>query len=283
MLYSFYFIQLATSLGTSSLFDFVFGFQKYCLCRCGLARHISDNVRAGRLLGGEFIYPHQFPWLATVNAGSSSAVGSLISDRHIISAASPLYGFSAGNLTVTLGAHDRCGEGDPALVNSVSSLSIHPGYSPTNGDNDIALLRLRHTVAFNDFVSPVCMPLYGSEERGRIAWTVSWTEYPGNSTCTPRVTSLPMLSKRSCLAATDEPALTTADKGCLGPLGSKNVICKSDVGAPVMTRWTSGTPFRLVGVVSLASCQELNPPLYTRINAHYGWIHSHVRNDCQCF
>lgn len=66
-------------------------------------------------------------------------------------------------ITVSLGAHDQCGNGsNPGLNVSVAAVHIHPGFAPTSKHNDIALLRLRHLVPFNQFISPICMPHYGS-------------------------------------------------------------------------------------------------------------------------
>lgn len=52
----------------------------------------SENNINGRLVG-ESSTPHEFPWLAVVNVGSKSLGGSLLSDRHVVTAASALYGY----------------------------------------------------------------------------------------------------------------------------------------------------------------------------------------------
>ncbi|XP_063629962.1 vitamin K-dependent protein C-like [Cydia splendana] len=264
--------------------------------RCGVPhRYLSEYSRSGRLLGGETTTAHQFPWLAAVNIASRSIGGSLISDRHIVTAASPLYGKSFNEVSVTLGAHDRCGNGsDPVLNTSVSDIIIHPGFSPTNRDNDIALLKLRHVVPFGRFISPICMPHYGgfltldlidsrhgAPESGQVAWTAAWTGTDNNESCTPRVATLPILPTRSCLKDTVNSNFVTPDKGCLGPLGARNIICEADVGAPIMQRHP-GFSFRLAGVVSSSSCDRITSPLYTRIIDHAGWVYQHTHSDCQC-
>ncbi|XP_048007017.1 chymotrypsin-like protease CTRL-1 [Leguminivora glycinivorella] len=284
LLFGAYFVHLVGALHISGgLFGYVFGFQKICLCRCGVPhRYLSEYSRTGRLLGGEATTAHQFPWLAAVNIASRSIGGSLISDRHVVTAASPLYGKSFNEVSVSLGAHDRCGGGsDPVLNTSVSDIIIHPGFSPTNRDNDIALLKLRHVVTFGRFISPICMPHYGAPESGQVAWTVAWTGTSKNESCTPRVASLPVLPTSSCLKASVDSHLVTPDKGCLGPLGARNIICEADVGAPIMQRHP-GFSFRLAGVVSTSSCDRVTSPLYTRIIDHAGWIYRHTHSDCQC-
>lgn len=44
-----------------------------------------------RMVGGVLLEPHKLPWLAiVVSKGVISAMGALISDRHVLTAASPL-------------------------------------------------------------------------------------------------------------------------------------------------------------------------------------------------
>ncbi|XP_073952516.1 chymotrypsinogen B-like [Choristoneura fumiferana] len=282
LLFGAYFVHLVTAFHFSGgMFGYVFGFQKICLCRCGVAhRFLPEYSRTGRILGGEGISPHQFPWLAAVSVGNQTVGGSLISDRLIVSAASPFYGKAPNEISVSLGAHDRCGNGsNPGLNVSVSDVHIHPGFAPASKHNDIALLRLRHVVPFSQFISPICMPHYGVPESGQVAWTVAWNR---NASCTPRVVTLPILPTTSCLKGVKEPHLFTPDKACLGPLGAKNVICQGDIGAPVMQRYLTSS-FRLAGVVSSSSCDDITSPLYTRVLDHAAWIYRYSHSDCQCF
>lgn len=65
----------------------------------------------------------------------------------------------AKNVIVTLGSYDRCSqEGTPTLNSTVDAILLHPGYSPSVKSNDIALLRLSHTVTFSRLITPICMP-----------------------------------------------------------------------------------------------------------------------------
>ena len=54
----------------------------------------------------------------------------------------------------------------------VSRIYIHPHYNRKTSDNDIALVRLRDEIQYNDHVRPICLP------RARTAFvkgfTVGW-------------------------------------------------------------------------------------------------------------
>ncbi|KAL0881590.1 hypothetical protein ABMA27_001419 [Loxostege sticticalis] len=247
------------------------------LSGCGIQRPAVD-----RLFGGEAVSSNQYPWLAVVNAGSTSFSGSLVSDRHIVTAASPLYGLPSNNVSVILGVRDRCGLGSAPVI-GVESVIIHPGYSPTTSDNDIALVRMNHPISFDNHISPICLPLSGSQRAGSVATVASWGNYSEDSSCVPKVASLPILESQTCLTGAVNNSLVTGDKGCLGPAGTTSVICSEDVGAPVMTQWIRGYQFRLSGLISSTSCQEQTTPLFTRVYEHTAWIRRLIASDCQCF
>lgn len=48
--------------------------------------------RNARLIGGEYLRSYEFPWLTLIYAKNETIVGSLISDRYILTAATPLIG-----------------------------------------------------------------------------------------------------------------------------------------------------------------------------------------------
>ncbi|CAH0723838.1 unnamed protein product, partial [Brenthis ino] len=239
------------------------------------------------------------PWLATINTGKTIIRGTLISDRHVITAASPLLRKSPIDVIVNLGAFELC-KGENALNISVEAISIHPGYYSTGKFNDLALLKLSNNVMFNKLVSPICMPVYDNVGADQIAWTSTWmrnkTEY-----CLSQITTVPIIPSRSCARnSVYPPEIIISDKGCLGPARSKSIVCevkelallyhlqvtlypKEDIGSPVMTRWSAGSPFRLIGVVTFASCKDEVSPLFTKIVDNLMWIQENIRNDCQCF
>lgn len=64
----------------------------------------------------------------------------------------------------------------------------------------------------------------GPQDSSHIAWIAGWVD-GANYSCTPRVAVLPTLPTKTCIKGVD-PSLMTPDKGCLGPVGIKNIICE---------------------------------------------------------
>lgn len=77
---------------------------------------------------------------------------------------------------VRLGDRDLTTTNDHAHFDvNVSSIIIHPGYSETSSQQDLAILRLKSKVTFNSLIRPVCLPensdrTYANENGVVIGW-----------------------------------------------------------------------------------------------------------------
>ncbi|CAK1543946.1 unnamed protein product [Leptosia nina] len=256
--------------------------KRYELLGCGIP--YSQKNTHSRTVGGEPIHRDEMPWLAYVHTNESSVSGTLISDKHVITAASSVYELLPSRVSVTLGTNDICEKVTSAFNASVEAILIHPKYSPTRKNNDLALLKLRNHVSFSEHITPICMPLYdiGHDKRLVEIASIASDNMTSSMNCVTHSTPLSILSERTCLTYANS-SLITSDKGCLGPVGAPGTLCESDIGSPVMTRFSSISPYRLLGVLSTASCYDAEPPLYTKIVDHLPWIHENIRRDCQCF
>jgi len=62
------------------------------------------------------------------------------------------------NFTLTAGEHDlRKADGTEQVI-PIEQIIIHPNYNPTGIDYDVALIKLRQQITFNNDVRPVCLP-----------------------------------------------------------------------------------------------------------------------------
>lgn len=70
----------------------------------------------------------------------------------------------------------------------------------------------------------------GHKYTGQVATVVGWTEAPlpdgeTSATCRPRKAGLPVLSYSDCVATAFDPAYVSADKGCVGIIGTRSIVC----------------------------------------------------------
>nr|CAD7193904.1 unnamed protein product [Timema douglasi] len=148
------------------------GDYRRCPCVCG-----RPNRRPGRLSGGEYTRTHEQPWLAALNVRDSAtgregvAPGTLINDRYVLTAASQVFGLTAYDIKVTLGAMDRCNPDLSSINVSVSEVIPHEEFDPNKRSADIALLKLAHPVTLGESFGPVCMPQQGSLHSDSDTWT----------------------------------------------------------------------------------------------------------------
>lgn len=85
--------------------------------------------------------------------------GSLINHHFVITAAHCLVDMMVKvkpeDVKVKLGSHEITNSG---IFYNVTEVFVHIGYSSWKFSNDIALLKLKSRVKFNDEVSPICLP-----------------------------------------------------------------------------------------------------------------------------
>nr|ACR15871.1 serine protease-like protein [Penaeus chinensis] len=89
--------------------------------------------------------------------------GSLIDDKHIVTAAHCVFGERVNRLKVHLGEWNlqgTTGELFPAVERNIASVHIHSGFNPATYAHDIALLKMSSPVNFakTPHIGPVCLP-----------------------------------------------------------------------------------------------------------------------------
>ena len=83
--------------------------------------------------------------------------GSLISERHVLTAAHCTAGFSRpSSLSVLLGEHDI--EDGRVYRMEVAAITQDPLYDPSTTQHDFSILTLSFPVTFTTAVAPVCLP-----------------------------------------------------------------------------------------------------------------------------
>ena len=62
----------------------------------------------------------------------------------------------------------------PSKSLETAEFIIHPRYSPTTGQNDIALIKLPRPIAYSSNISPVCLPYKQEFQPGTDCFIAGW-------------------------------------------------------------------------------------------------------------
>ena len=138
-----------------------------------LAPPVSPGPASTYIVNGAVVRAHSHPYMAALYVGEKHFCGgSLISPRHVLTAAHCVAGLSPGQaskLVVRLGRHhvhqSQAGDVSRRVVRTL----IHPEFQPApRFYNDIAVLRLSQEVPLSSTVQPICLPSPGGG-RGSLA------------------------------------------------------------------------------------------------------------------
>lgn len=165
----------------------------------------------------------------------------------------------------------------------VSKIVIHPDYRKTSlisVDADIAVVWLKNSVEFGEFIRPICLSMssdnaiaYGSE-----GIVVGWGSdgHEQTVTQTPRSITLPIVSEAECLQSSSTfQGITSRRTFCAGRKDGYGP-CHGDSGSGmailIKDRWT------LTGIVSAALagpaniCDLSNYVVFTDVSKYHHWI-----------
>jgi len=237
-----------------------------------------------RVVGGEEAKMNEWPWqVALVYNNKFFCGGSLISDRHILTAAHCVFGsFSKGiqNLRVSLGDHDlRTKNETKNFVSGVKKILFNLHYSPSTTAHDIALFELENPVDFTYGISAVKVPTDLTQMfEGEEATVTGWGRYNIRHKKTHPVLkehTAPLMPTDKCVERWMKFPGISAKKPnhvCLDV--TMGTPCHGDSGGPLVI-CSKGQTCTQVGVVSFGFplCTNIGlPAVFTRVSHYKPWI-----------
>ena len=122
-------------------------------CNCGIPN------RSMRIVGGQETEVNEYPWqvgLVSKRGRTPWCGGTLISDRHVMTAAHCTAGETTNSMAVLLGEH-RIDDGNFNRV-KISAINDDPLYDDNSFQYDFSILTLAEPVTFSASLAPACMP-----------------------------------------------------------------------------------------------------------------------------
>jgi len=239
-------------------------------CQCGIPN------RSNRIVGGVETEVNEYPWqvaLVSPNGRSPFCGGTLISDRHVMTAAHCTVGQAANpsGMRVLLGEH-KTDDANQIKV-EVASINDDPQYDTSNLRNDFSILTLKEPVTFTKAISPICLPSDTSKDyAGQVATVSGWGTLSsgGNQPTVLMEVDVTVTTNTFCKSVYG--AGITDINICAMDSGKDS--CQGDSGGPLIIQ--ENGRYALIGVVSYGyGCASPNiPGVYARITTRKDWVTS---------
>jgi len=234
-------------------------------CNCGIPN------RSNRIVGGVETEENEYPWQVGLVSASGSRPwcgGTLISDRHVLTAAHCTAGSSPSSISVLVGEH-RTDDSTFTRV-PLSAITDHPDYNSGTLDNDYSILTLAEPVEFSATIAPACLPSTNSDFAGVLATVSGWGTLSsgGNQPTVLNEVDVTVQSNAECNSAYGSGI--TDNMICAADAGKDS--CQGDSGGPLVAQ--ENDKYTLIGVVSwgYGCAMPQYPGVYARVTEKMDWI-----------
>ncbi|KAG8335023.1 hypothetical protein J6590_078268, partial [Homalodisca vitripennis] len=203
--------------------------------------------------------------------------GSILNSLYVLSAAHCFSNPNSDRFGVVLGEHTNSRDPDCELnvcapsiqYRNIERVIIHPDYNYIEQLNDIALVRLKHPIEFNDYVKPICL---NTNEKAS-NFTNEYMEVAGWGGTNAEKRLSDILQSLKLKIAPDNYCSNPII--CAGNVKGQDT-CTGDSGGPAMkVLIKDGQPrYFLIGITSSGSpvCAEGKPAFFTEVYKYIRWI-----------
>ncbi|XP_015457736.2 transmembrane protease serine 9 [Astyanax mexicanus] len=242
-------------------------------CDCGRRPAVGRQ----RIVGGVTARRGEWPWVASLQFQRSHRCGAtLIHCKWILTAAHCFREPNPSGWTVSLGSVLRSGVS--ALVIPVQRFIIHPNFTSSTMDFDVALVELSIPAPSSYTIQTLCLPspshsFFNSSECYIMGWGAIRED--GKLTTLLQKAKVSIIDQSDCLPSYS--GRLTANMVCAGSMEGGKDTCLGDSGGPLACRQPHGRWF-LAGVTSWGhGCGRSSfPGVYMRVTAVREWISKYL-------
>ncbi|CAB3367227.1 Hypothetical predicted protein [Cloeon dipterum] len=238
----------------------------------------DGTVQIGkRIIRGRFAKKGEFPYQVAVIADVDEICGgSLISLRHVLTAAHCVYGKHKFDLI--LGSLDQETADEGSTTISSTKAEYHNLYNNETLANDIAIIYLPNAVRETDYIKRITLPTRQQSSKvgqpGTTATIAGWGRTSDASMDVSqklKTANLNILPKSECDDAYGEENILSSNVCAFGDNGDST--CQGDSGGPLVEK--VGNERVQIGLVSFGAgegCEKSYPEVYTRVSSYISWI-----------
>merc|ERR1739844_51340 len=226
--------------------------------------------------------PAPIPWQAHMRQGSPTGGfsyfcgGTILDAKTILTAAHCYYqNPTASNYFIAAGATHVTDSS--AQVAYVESITLHPSYNHQTINNDVAIVKLKTALTFNNKVQPACLPAASLTPSG-IAVASGWGlvgQEPDQGTHNLMYVTKPVILNTQCRNTKWAPSQITDKMICAGDADGGQSTCKGDSGGPLVIAG-SGDVATVIGTTSFGPAKGCGaqglPAVYAYTVPFLDWI-----------